>query len=135
MKPLTTTAHAPSHPFLDKTPFQNRVAAHPLHTPLLHGPKLPKLSLFEHRTGALLHPHDTPETLLRPSSARTHIRVPRCASGTFETPLNQGNHWDVSNVSICVPEVQVQVQVSAVEEDYDEVEYMPPRAPGESPSF
>ena len=34
MKPLTTTAHAPSRPFLDKTPFPNCVAAHPLHTPL-----------------------------------------------------------------------------------------------------
>jgi len=114
-----TTAHVPSRPFLDKTPFPNRVAAHPLHTPLLHGPKF--------------HPHDTPETLLRPSSARTHIRVPRSASRSFETPLNQGNHWDVSDVSICVPEVQVQVPV--MEEDYDGVEYMPPRAPGESPSF
>jgi hypothetical protein len=133
MKSLTTPAHVPSRPFLDKTPFPNRVAAHPLHTPLPHGPKFPKLSFLEHGTGALLHPHDTPETLLRPSSARTHIRVPRSASRSFETPLNQGNHWDVSDVSICVPEVQVQVPV--VEEDYDEVEYMPPHVPGESPSF
>lgn len=68
--------------------------------------------------------------LLRPSSTRKHIRVPRSASKSFETPQTRtGNHWDISDASIEVAEVPV-LNESIQEEDYDEVEYAPPPLPG-----
>lgn len=117
--------HAPSRPLLDKTPFANRAGAVFI-TPLPHSSKkLPfaKLPLADHS-------HQTP-TLLRPSSTRKHIRVPRSASKSFETPQSQGNHWDVSDISIECPDVGAAVVNESIEEeDYDEIEYMPPTAVG-----
>ena len=56
--------------------------------------------------------------------------MPRSASKSFETPQSQGNHWDVSDISIEAPETAV-VNEFIEEEDNDEVEYMPPSAIGE----
>jgi hypothetical protein len=119
-KPLVTL---PSRPLLDKTPFTNRAGA-PLDTPLSRGPKISKLPLSASYTTL-----QTPGTLLRPSSTRKHIRVPRSASKSFETPQSQGQHWDVSDVSIECPETAV-VNESIEEEDDGEIEYMPPSAIG-----
>lgn len=112
-----------SHPLLDKTPFANRAGV-PLTTPLTRGSKIVKLPLSVTHTAL-----QTPGTLLRPSSTRKHIRVPRSASKSFETPQSQGQHWDVSDVSIEGLEA-VAVNESIEEEDCDEIECMPPSAIG-----
>ncbi|KZP28845.1 hypothetical protein FIBSPDRAFT_816644, partial [Athelia psychrophila] len=105
-----------TRPLGDKTPFRNRVGD--LHTPLPNGSKISKLSLGASQL-------QTPG-LLRPSSARIHDRMPS-ASKNFQTPHTQGNHWDVSDTEIEGPEAVV-VNQSIVEEDFNEIEYMPPGA-------
>lgn len=107
-----------ARPLGDKTPFRNRVGD--LHTPLPNGSKISKLSLGASQL-------QTPG-LLRPSSARIHDRMPS-ASKNFQTPHTQGNHWDVSDTEIEGPEAVV-VNQSIVEEDFNEIEYMPPGAIG-----
>ncbi|KAG2341076.1 hypothetical protein BDR05DRAFT_936817 [Suillus weaverae] len=102
---------APSRPLGDKTPFPNRIANHS--TPL----QMTK-PIFD----------VTPGALLRPSSARKHVRLPRSASKGFQTPLTGGDHWDVSDIDIN-PEVVAAPSQSIEEEDYDEIEYMPPKLP------
>jgi hypothetical protein len=94
-------------------------------TPITRGPKIAKLPLSASHTAL-----QTPGALLRPSSTRKHIRVPRSASKSFETPQSQGLHWDVSDISIEGPEIAV-VNESIEEEDCDDIEYMPPSAVGE----
>lgn len=103
---------APSRPLGDKTPFPNRISSHV--TPL-----------------QVLKPafDVTPGALLRPSSARKHIRLPRSASKSFQTPVTGGNHWDVSDIDINT-EVAAAPNQSIDEEDYDDIEYMPPKLPG-----
>jgi hypothetical protein len=108
---------------LDKTPFTNRAWA-PFVTPLTRDPKIAK-PLLSVSAAAL----QTPGTLLRPSSTRKHIRVPRSASKSFETPQSQGLFWDVSDISIEGPETAA-VNEFIEEEDYDMIEYMPPSAVG-----
>lgn len=107
-----------THPLGDKTPFRNRAGA--LATPLPNGSKISKLSLGVSQL-------QTPG-LLRPSSARKHDRVPS-ATKNFQTPHTQGNHWDVSDTEIEGPETMA-VNQSFENEDYDEIEYMPPSAIG-----
>ncbi|KAG1751312.1 uncharacterized protein EDB91DRAFT_1195882 [Suillus paluster] len=99
----------PSRPLGDKTPFPNRIANHA--TPL----QVTK-PIFD----------VTPGALLRPSSARKHVRLPRSASKSFQTPVTGGNHWDVSDIDIN-PEVAAVPNQPIEEEDYDEIEYMPPK--------
>ncbi|KAJ8586117.1 hypothetical protein M405DRAFT_795972 [Rhizopogon salebrosus TDB-379] len=102
---------APSRPLGDKTPFPNCIANHA--TPL----QVTK-PVFNVMPGALL----------RPSSARKHIRLPHSASKSFQTPVTGGNHWDVSDIDIN-PEVAVVPNQLIEEDDCDEVEYMPPKLP------
>lgn len=116
---LTTRAPGTGRPLGDKTPFPNRVASSAIHTPLPHATKLSKLSLLE--------PGDSVDNLLRPSSTRKNVRVPRSASKSFETPANGGHHWDVSDMSIVMPDSQVAVLEEEAGEDHDEIEYMPPK--------
>ncbi|KAI6037568.1 hypothetical protein EDC04DRAFT_2122743 [Pisolithus marmoratus] len=61
----------------------------------------------------------------RASSARRHVRLPRSASKSFETPVTAGNHWDASETDIEVGGAVANQSVA--EADYDEVEYMPPK--------
>lgn len=97
-------------PLGDKTPFPNRTANQPLAT----GAKIAKPAL--------------PDGSLRPSSARTHERLPRSAGKAFETPITNGKHWDVSDIEI---EVDVPVANQSIEEEtFDEIEYMPPKVEG-----
>jgi hypothetical protein len=124
LKPAIVPTHA-SRPLLDKTPFQNRTrnANAPFFTPAPHSTKL-----------YLLDPQSADSQLLsqgsgslRPSSTRKHIRIPRSASKSFETPISKGNPYEADDISIEVPEVVEKKQVIG-EEDYDEIEYMPPSA-------
>jgi hypothetical protein len=117
-------------PLGDKTPFPNRVGNQQLQTPLQQSSKIRVQSFLEPQS--LLHFEKTPESLHRPSSLRKHVRVPRSASKSFETPPNQGHHWDISDASIVIPESQVQETVAEPENDYDEIEYMPPNTLGAS---
>ena len=128
--PVATTT-VPSRPLLDKTPFPNRTRSDltAFQTPL----PATKLAFLEpgYDGSPLLFP--------RPSSTRKHIRVPRSASRSFETPpsrtLNvQPNHnspWDVSELDICLGQDQSSIVDDALaKEDHDELEYMPPRPVG-----
>ncbi|GLB44999.1 hypothetical protein LshimejAT787_1900770 [Lyophyllum shimeji] len=120
-KPIVVTTRP--RPLGDKTPFPNRARnAEQFETPLPKLNKFPALSFLEPQTH--LQPQKTPDSVLRPSTARKHVRVPRSASKSFETPLNNGNPWDVSDISIVTPDAPV--QELAPENDYDEIEYMPP---------
>ncbi|KIK69311.1 hypothetical protein GYMLUDRAFT_644327 [Collybiopsis luxurians FD-317 M1] len=105
-----------ARPFGDKTPFPDRIVTanntNQFQTPFLH------------------HSLDgTPDSALRPSSTRKHIRIPR-NSQKFETPANTKNHWDLNDTSdesirIGTPE-PLKVTAVSQEEDYDDIEYMPP---------
>ncbi|OAX40922.1 hypothetical protein K503DRAFT_736667 [Rhizopogon vinicolor AM-OR11-026] len=100
---------ASSRPLGDKTPFPNRIVNHSTPLQVIQ-------PLFD----------VTPSAFLRPSSARKHIRLPRSASRSFQTPVTGGNHWDVSDIDIN-PEVAAAPNQSIEEEDYEEIEYMPPK--------
>ncbi|KIJ68020.1 hypothetical protein HYDPIDRAFT_25469 [Hydnomerulius pinastri MD-312] len=95
-------------PLGNRTPFPNRTA---IQVTLGTGAKIAKPALLE---GSL-----------RPSSARKHVRLPRSASKSFETPVTGGHHWDVSDVDIEVGTAAVNQSIE--EEDYGEIEYMPPK--------
>ncbi|KAJ7213151.1 hypothetical protein GGX14DRAFT_620339, partial [Mycena pura] len=122
-----------SRPLGDKTPFPNRDALDKFITPLPGGEKLAKLVLIDTNRpkGATLpHPTNTPDSVARPSSARKHIRAPRISAGNtnFVTPVNNGNHWDITELDIVVPSVEELPAPAAPEsDDYDEIEYMPPK--------
>ncbi|KAG5638219.1 hypothetical protein H0H81_001220 [Sphagnurus paluster] len=115
-----------TRPLGDKTPFPNRARKEHFETPAPKLVKFPVLSFFEQQTT-----NKTPDSQLRPSSARKHTRAPKSASKNFETPANNGNHWDVSDISIVMPEAAI--QESTPEDDYDEIEYMAPNNLGMIP--
>ncbi|KAG6329749.1 hypothetical protein ID866_9342 [Astraeus odoratus] len=97
-------------PLGDKTPFPNRTA----NQGLAISDTITKIAKPPLLDGSV-----------RTHSARKHVRLPRSASKSFETPVTTGNHWDVSDIDI---EVAGAVgDQSLQEEDYDEVEYMPPK--------
>ncbi|EEB96651.1 hypothetical protein MPER_04179 [Moniliophthora perniciosa FA553] len=91
-----------SRPFLDKTPFPNRIISLQNQTP------------FD---------RDSPDSAQRPSSTRKHIRLPR-HSQKFETPLNTKPHWDISEDELDLAVPAEVPKVVEEKEDYDEVEYM-----------
>ncbi|KAK0475623.1 hypothetical protein EDD18DRAFT_1089808 [Armillaria luteobubalina] len=94
-------------PLVDKTPFPNRTGVQ-FQTPYTFN-------------------FASPDSVLRPSSLRRHVRVPRSATKSFETPVNTGNPWHC-DVSIGSPEIVVKQLV--LEDDLDEIEYMPPNTLG-----
>ncbi|KAJ3882615.1 hypothetical protein F5051DRAFT_295399, partial [Lentinula edodes] len=104
-------------PFLDKTPFPNRIVN------LSNANNIHAQTPYLHPTSA----SGTPDSALRPSSTRKHIRVPR-NSQKFETPLNTRNHWDVDLNDDSADDIAVGLPESALpeEEDFDEIEYMAP---------
>ncbi|KAJ2929709.1 hypothetical protein H1R20_g7400, partial [Candolleomyces eurysporus] len=104
-------------PLGDKTPFPNRAENYAAPDPFM---KMPKLILVETDAQKVA----TPE-IQRPSSTRRHSRSIRKSVGqNFETPVNNGRHWDVGDISIGSPEVQTQETIP--EDDFDEIEYMAP---------
>ncbi|KAK0199738.1 hypothetical protein DFS33DRAFT_1364644 [Desarmillaria ectypa] len=100
------TTQAPLRPLVDKTPFPNRSGVQ-----------------FQTPYAFNFDKFSSPDSILRPSSLRRHVRVPRSATKSFETPVNTGNPWQC-DVSIGSPEIVVQQLV--MEDDLDEIEYMPP---------
>ncbi|KAH0589698.1 hypothetical protein H2248_005420 [Termitomyces sp. 'cryptogamus'] len=107
----------------DKTPFPNRSNTEKPETPASQLSKLPIISFLGPQSRLQLD--KTPESLRRPSSARSQDRVPRNANKPFVTPVNNGNHWDASELCITPPEVEAQ-EPRLPEDDFDEIEYMPP---------
>ncbi|KAJ3847709.1 hypothetical protein EV368DRAFT_68878 [Lentinula lateritia] len=124
-KPLFTEAdtqlkggvRVPTRPFLDKTPFPNRIVN------LSNANNIYAQTPYLHPASA----SGTPDSALRPSSTRKHIRVPR-NSQKFETPLNTRNQWDVDSNDESADGIAVEFPelVLPEEEDFDEIEYMAP---------
>ncbi|KAI6134716.1 hypothetical protein EV401DRAFT_1846190 [Pisolithus croceorrhizus] len=104
-------------PLGDKTPFPNRTAN--------------RATLVSSPSAKLANRPPSDESH-QTNSVRRHVRLPRSASRSFETPVNAGNHWDASEIDIEVGGAMV--NHSFEEEDYDEVEYMPPRVDGKQSS-
>ncbi|THH01243.1 hypothetical protein EW026_g1406 [Hermanssonia centrifuga] len=116
----------PSGPLGDKTPFPNRQQVRPLQTPAPQTGKLAQLASLD----PLLS--KTPGALLLPSARRKSLRLPRSASKKFTTPLQQGNYWDVSDGDLEADVSGGSVDLQEVRgPDYDEIEYMPPKLPGQ----
>lgn len=123
---LVTTV---SRPLGDKTPFHRNDTK----------PKLEFVAVGPAKLDAVDFSDIVPgEALLRPSSTRKSIRGRRSSAGgttlnlnDFKTPFTKGNHWDVSDLDIPADVAEADGEVEAVEQnDYDEVEYMPPTAVG-----
>ena len=138
-KPIILNTRPAARPLGDKTPFPNRASKAGAAQDIgiqkgeLHQ-KLPKLldSLYP----SLSNQEGAPEYSPRPSSTRKTARAPHSATRKFQTPLVNGNPWDVSEGSIELGDVQVQdVQGDAEVEDLDDVEYMPPNTLGTFFSF
>ncbi|KAI0630056.1 hypothetical protein C8Q77DRAFT_1219718 [Trametes polyzona] len=132
-KPLVSVSV--TRPLMDKTPFPNRVAPSgglgASKTPATKGFKLSKLSLLvpEPEQPESLSPDAAP--LLRPSSTRKSLRGR--LSGTFKTPVTKGDHWNVSPGDMGMEIAggtteQAAEQAAAVNDEDDEIEYMPPTA-------
>ncbi|PIL29678.1 hypothetical protein GSI_08116 [Ganoderma sinense ZZ0214-1] len=140
-KPLVSISV--TRPLMDKTPFPNRIAAANFggagpagKTP--GATKLSKLALLvsepPHHQHESLSPDVAP--LLRPSSARKSLRG-RLSGASFKTPLTKGNYWDVSPGDVdgiggvaedAKQETDMEVAVEVVDDEDDEIEYMPPTA-------
>ncbi|KXN87697.1 hypothetical protein AN958_08266 [Leucoagaricus sp. SymC.cos] len=125
-KGLVPLITRPSKPLTDKTPFANRILD-TYKTPA-SDQKSFKLnvvnSVINEQLGA------TPESgpgSARASSTRKHARVPK-ANANFQTPANQGNHWDISDGDIVVPEMEQVLEIEEEFDDSEEIEYMPPNA-------
>lgn len=116
---LKTAPRTAARPFLDKTPYPNRIADDvQFQTPFAVN---------------LLDFGSSPGSFHRPSSLRKHIRIPRGSLGKeIQTPPQRSDQWDISDVSIDLPEV-VQAIPPVVEnddDDDDEIEYMAPNTFG-----
>ncbi|KAF8634304.1 hypothetical protein AX17_004256 [Amanita inopinata Kibby_2008] len=114
-------------PLGDKTPFPNRINNAAQETALKSDlQRLPKL--LESLYPSLSNQEQTPELSRRPSSTRKNARAPRSTNRNFETPINNGNPWDVSDGSIELGGAQTLEQPEHDTEagDLDDLEYMPP---------
>ncbi|KAF8704396.1 hypothetical protein AX14_014033 [Amanita brunnescens Koide BX004] len=129
-KPVVLNTRPAARPLGDKTPFPNRArkASTGQDMDMQKGElqqKLPKL--LESLYPSLSSRGETLDLSPRPSSTRKSARTPNSANRKFQTPLVNGNPWDVSEGSIELGDVQLQdAQQDAEVEDLDEIEYMPP---------
>ena len=135
-KPVLLNTRSAARPLGDKTPFPNRTskAGAVLYMDMRKGELQQKLPKFLESLHPSLRNQETPETLdfsPRPSSTRKSARTPNSANRKFQTPLVNGNPWDVSDGSIELDDMQVQdVQQDAEVDDLDEIEYMLPNMLG-----
>jgi hypothetical protein len=117
-----------TRPLGDKTPLPNRLANTLFQTPL---PRINKPSKLNDDGGK--EEGGTPDSIQRPSSMRKHLKQPRNSGKKFETPVNNGNHWDVSDGDIVLLDAQaVPEPIVEGEDDLDEVEYGAPNTLGMS---
>ena len=125
-----------SRPLGDKTPLPNRLGTVVFETPLDKA-KVSKPSVLR---GTLIQPpthsedDEFPESVQRPSSLRKHLRLPSNLSSkkNFETPMNKGSHWDMSDENIIIQDSQAALRenVDGDKIDLDEIEYCPPNTLG-----
>lgn len=117
----------------NKTPFANHTIPE---SPSGSAFESPLKAPFKHRADA-----DAPETVLRPSRARTSVRLPRISGGSTcgglppVTPAPEGRrpHWEIVNdgEDASIGEMTVDdIEGPSMPLD-DEVEYMPPPIVGE----
>jgi len=126
---LTTTT---TRLLADKTPLPNRIEAILFQTPLpqKHNVKLSKLAFADsdalNQTKSMKNGGRTPDSVQRPSSTRKHVKHPHSATQNFETPMNRGNHWDISDGDIVLPADVQPVPLEDTSDDLDEIEFMAP---------
>ena len=129
----------------DKTPLPNRIGATLFQTPFPQKKDLKssKLAFVEpdalNQTKSIKNGDGkTPDSAQRPSSTRKHVKHPRSATQNFETPMNQGNHWDVSDGDIVLPadmQPALQDTITENDDDFDEIEFMAPNTLGKTQPF
>ena len=127
----------------DKTPLPNRIGTTLFQTPFPQKKDLKssKLAFVEsdvlNQAKSMRNGGKTPDSAQRPSSARKHVKHPRSATQNFETPMNQGNHWDVSDGDIVLPaDMQPALQDTIADvDDFDEIEFMAPNTLGKNPTI
>ncbi|KAF8655606.1 hypothetical protein AX16_002988 [Volvariella volvacea WC 439] len=137
-KPLLATLSKPggTRPLGDKTPFPNRTARRIQETPAPDSALKP--GALDLAIDALLEEVDWDIGNRRLSSTRKRPRLPKSAEKHFQTPPNnQGSVWVPGKGQLLLqPELEeedadAEVQDAGVEseekEDYDEIEYMPPK--------
>ena len=115
----------------DKTPLPNRIGATLFQTPL------PQKQDFKSSKLVIADPDALNQTksdsVQRPSSTRKHVKHPRSVTQNFETPMNRGNHWDISDGDLVLPaDMQPALQDTVTEniDDFDEIEFMAPNTLG-----
>ncbi|KAF8802726.1 hypothetical protein BYT27DRAFT_7145861 [Phlegmacium glaucopus] len=145
---LTSTTTTTRRPIADKTPLPNRIGAILFQTPLpqKQNIKPSKLAFVVdthpdaiNQTKSMLKNGcgKTPDSVQRPSSMRKHVKHPRSAAAAaavtqnFETPMNRGNHWDVSDGDIVLladmqAAAALQDTITENGDDLDEIEFMAP---------
>ena len=127
----------------DKTPLPNRIGAILFQTPLpqkQNNLKSSKLvfadpdAINQTKSFTKNANSNTPDSVQRPSSTRKHVKHPRSVTQNFETPMNRGNHWDISDDDIVLPaDMQPALQDTVIEkDDFDEIEFMAPNTLGKS---
>ena len=78
----------------------------------------------------------TPDSAQRPSSTRRHSKLFNGSrrSNTFQTPLKNGKHWEVSEGDLVyTTQQETEVLEETVEDDDSEVEYCPPNTLSKCP--
>ena len=139
-KPGTT-----ARPLVDKTPLPNRIRATLFQTPFAHkkDAKSSKLAFVDpdvlNLTKSMKNGGGkTPDSAQRPSSTRKHVKHPRNAIQNFQTPMNRGNHWDVSDGDLVLPadmQPALQDTITENDDDFDEIEFMAPNTLGKTQPF
>ena len=130
----------------DKTPLPNRIGTTLFQTPFPQKKDLKSSKLAFIDPDVLLNQTKsmkngggkTPDSAQRPSSTRKHVKHPRSATQNFETPMNQGNHWDVSDGDLVLPaDMQPALHDTIAEDndDFDEIEFMAPNTLGKTQPF
>jgi hypothetical protein len=123
----------PNKPLTDKTPFANRVL-NVYDTPVPLPKSLQFNSIIQSTNEQQAVTPDSASGSARASSTRRHSRAPK-ANVSLQTPINKGNHWDVSDGDIVVPEMDQVLETEEELNDSDEIEYMPPNTLSKSHFF
>ena len=119
----------------DKTPLPNRTLIPQSPSEKVKASKVSSLRVTTF-PNSLIDDGDTDvlESMKRPSSLRKHLKLPtNSAQKNFETPMNHGRHWELSEGDIDVSGLQPELQEMQIVEDdigSDEIEYCAPNTLG-----
>jgi hypothetical protein len=125
-----------ARPLGDKTPFPNRARISSA------GEKGTPFALASIELDPVPGLTPAPARVRRPSSTRKSVRRSSHGPGgldlsgisapdfsAFQTPRVNGNPWDVEDIDLVLPVAEEAIEEEPAE-DYDEIEYMPPKAVG-----